>query len=85
MLGGKRRVIISYWSRVVPKHQPKYGAIKLEFLCLYGVLQNWKLLLTDAKVTVISFCKALLNIYTIFSRGIVFMHTAETSGSFSGF
>ena len=68
-----QRRVIGYWSRSVPKHQQKYGATKLEFLCLHGALMHWKLLLHGTKLTVITDCAALLNLDTIFNRENAYM------------
>ena len=67
MIDGQRRVI-SYWSRAVPKHQQKYGATRLEFLCLHGATQHWKRYLQGTEFTVITDCVALKNLETIFSN-----------------
>ena len=73
LIDGKRRVI-SYWSRAVPKHQQKYGATRLEFLCLYGAIQHWRRYLQGTEFTVITDCIALKNIDTIFSNENSYMH-----------
>ena len=67
IVNGKRR-IISYWSRAVPKHMQKYGATKLEFLALHGAIKHWRLYLQGAKFTVLTDCRPLLNLDTIFSK-----------------
>ncbi|MCP4459200.1 MAG: DDE-type integrase/transposase/recombinase, partial [Cytophagales bacterium] len=72
LVHGKRRVI-SYWSKAVPKHQQKFGPTKLEFLALYEALKAWRIYLQGTKFTVLTDCKALTNLDTIFSRGNAYM------------
>ena len=69
----KRRRIISYFSKKVPKHLQKWGATRLEFLALHSAILHWKLYLINTKFTCITDCKSLLNWETLFSKNNDYM------------
>ena len=69
IVNGERR-IISFYSKAVPKQQQNYGATKLEFLALWNALMHYRIYLHGANnVTVITDCKPLLHLTSIFSKG----------------
>ena len=73
IVNGERR-IISYYSKAVPHHQRKFGATKLEFLAMYNACMHFKNYLLGCEiVTVITDCKSLLNLDTIFAKGNAYM------------
>ena len=78
----KRHRVVSYHSKSVPKHLRKWGATRLEFLTLHTALTHWSLYLKGCHVEVLTDCKALLNIDTIFSKGNAYMQRriADLSG-----
>ena len=65
---GKQRRIISYFSQSVPKHHQKLGATKLELLGLLAALRHWRMFLHGRKFTILTDCRALLNLETIFNK-----------------
>ena len=67
IVNGKRR-IVSYWSRAVPKHLQKLGATRLEFLALHGSIKHFRLYLQSTKFVVLTDCRALLSLQTIFNN-----------------
>lgn len=68
ILNGERR-IIAYFSKSVPNYKREIGQTKLEFLTMYHAIENFKTYLQGTKFTVITDCRSLLNIDTIFSKG----------------
>ena len=65
---GKERHIISYFSQSVPKHHQKLGATKLELLGLLAALRHWRLFLHGRPFRILTDCRALLNLETIFNK-----------------
>ena len=78
----RERKVISYFSKKVPKHLQKWGATRLEFLALHSAIMHWKLYLQGSHFTVLSDCKALLNLQTIFAKDNAYMQRriADLSG-----
>ena len=73
IVNGKRR-IISYYSKAVPNHQKRFGSTKLEFLALYNACMHFKnYLLGCEMVTILTDCKSLLHLDTIFAKGNAYM------------
>lgn len=70
---GKRRKIISYFSKAVQPHHRKLGATMLETYGLIMSLNYWRLYLQGTKFKVMTDCSALLSIKTIFSKGNAYM------------
>ena len=78
----RKRRIISYFSKAVPRHQQKFGATKLKFLGLYSALKHWKLYLQSTEFTVLTDCLPLLRLQTIFNKENSFIqrHLADMAG-----
>ena len=73
IVNGKRK-IISYYSKAVPTHQKRFGSTKLEFLALYNACMHFKnYLLGCEMVTILTDCKSLLHLDTIFAKGNAYM------------
>ena len=67
-ISGERR-IIGYFSKSVPRHKKEWGQTKLEFEALCASLKHWDVYLRGAKTfKVLTDCKSLLNLDTIFKR-----------------
>ena len=81
IIDGERKVV-SYFSKGVPAQHKHLGPSRLEFLGLYYALKHWKLLLQGGHFCVITDCKALLNLETIFKNESSFFQRrlAELSG-----
>eukprot|EP00116_Pleurobrachia_bachei_P004295 sb/3464557/ len=74
VLHGKKRTI-AYWSKSVPVHQRKFGATRLEFLGLCHALKHFRMYLMGTKrFKVLTDCKALLNLKTIFKKESSYIH-----------
>eukprot|EP00116_Pleurobrachia_bachei_P002147 sb/3462409/ len=69
----KKRKVISYYSKKLPKHFQRWGATRLEFLALHSAIMNWRLYLQGTKFTVYTDCKSLQNLNTIFSKDNAYM------------
>ena len=74
--------IISYYSRRVPKHLQKWGATRLEFLALHSSILHWRLYLQANHFRVLTDCKALTSLDTIFGKDNAYMQRriADLSG-----
>ena len=67
VIDGDRRVI-AYFSKSIPKYKRRLGASRLEFLALYHALKHWKVYLLNTSFTVLTDCKALTSLETLFQK-----------------
>ena len=68
MINGERRVV-AFISKAVPMHKREWGQTKLEFESLHASLKHWAVYLKGARqFKVITDCKSLCNIDTIFGK-----------------
>jgi len=65
-INGEKR-IVAYFSKATPRNKREWGQTKLEFLTMYQAITHWKAYLRGTKFRVITDCKSLLNIETIFA------------------
>ena len=66
-INGERRVI-AYFSRKIQDHKRVWPQTQLEFETLYQTLKHWKVYLRGTHFTVVTDCKPILNITTIFNK-----------------
>ena len=66
LISGERR-IVAYYSKSLPPRKRKLGACKLEFLCMHSAILHFRQYLKGSEFIVVSDCKALINLSTLFS------------------
>ena len=68
MQNGKR-VLISYWSKTMPKHKRELGSTRQEFIGIYHIIKHFREYLLGKEFDVHTDCKPLLGWQTLFSKG----------------
>ena len=66
IIDGERR-IVAYYSKSVPVRKRKLGACKKEFLAMHSSILHFKQYLKGTEFIVVSDCKALTNLSTLFN------------------
>ena len=66
IIDGERR-IVAYYSKSVPVRKRKLGACKKEFLAMHSAILHFKQYLKGTEFVVVSDCKALTNLSTLFN------------------
>ena len=66
IIDGERR-IVAYYSKSVPVRKRKLGACKKEFLAMHSAILHFKQYLKGTEFIVVSDCKALTNLSTLFN------------------
>ena len=64
--GTKRTV--AYFSKRVPQHKRTWGQTRLEFEAMLAAIEHWRVYLEGTHFTVVTDCKSLLDIGTLFSK-----------------
>ena len=83
MIDGERR-IVGYFSKAVPRHKREWGQTKLEFESLCASLKHWSVYLRGARsFRVVTDCKSLLNLDTIFKTSPTMIRRFQELANFN--
>ena len=83
VIDGERR-IVGYFSKSVPRHKKQWGQTKLEFESLCASLKHWDVYLRGAQTfKVVTDCKSLLNLDTIFKNNPTMIRRFEQLSNYN--